>query len=260
LKFRLVSFVLFPVLALGQDLNVLSEAEKRTGWVLLFDGRSLDGWMWSVQSPAPDPSWTVENGLLRTSPERGMHTYLITRDSFKDFDFSFEWKTEAGSNSGIKYRFQGYWVPQTDPANTTAAIRSQSDFRSTPEDSKRIEPVALEYQIIDDERHPDAQTGPTHSTAALYEYWAPITNGPAKANVWHTARIVVRGLSIEHWLDGERVVRIELDSPQVQESFAKSRRRGSSSILAKQERRNSPIALQFHDGIVWFRNLKLRRY
>jgi hypothetical protein len=80
-----------------------------------------------------------------------------------------------------------------------------------------------------------------------------------RTNAWHTSRIVARGLHIEHWLDGKKVVDVQLDSPAVQESFAASRRRGSSPVLARHERRTSPIALQFHDGVVWFRNLKIRR-
>src|SRR5262249_43246767 len=99
-----------------------------------------------------------------------------------------------------------------------------------------------------------------HSTAALYEYWAPRKTGPAKANVWHRGRIVVRGLHVEHWLDGSKVLDILLDSPEVQESFRQSSRRGSSVLLAKQERRTSPIALQFHDGTVRFRNLVIQRF
>ena len=123
----------------------------------------------------------------------------------------------------------------------------------------QIEPVALEYQITDDERHPDALSGPIHATAALYEYWAPHKDGPARARVWHRGRIVVRGLHVEHWLDGRKVVDIHLDAPEVQAAFAASPRKSSSAVLAKQERRDSPIALQSHDGAVWFRNLRIRR-
>jgi hypothetical protein len=128
-----------------------------------------------------------------------------------------------------------------------------------PEGPGRIEPVALEYQIIDDARHPDALSDVKHATAAVYEYWPAKRMGPAKPNVWHTSRIVAKGLHIEHWLDGEKVVDIYLDAPEVQESFRQSRRKGSSPVLANHERRESPIALQFHDGNVWFRNLRIRR-
>jgi hypothetical protein len=224
--------------------NLLSDAEKREGWRLLFNGANLDGWMWSIHPRPPEPAWTVENGLLRTTPDRGTRLYLLTRDSFEDFEFAFEWKAEAGANSGIKYRFQGFWA--------------NNQLLQEPVDSGRIEPVALEYQIADDDRHPDALSDDKHSTAALYEYWTAAKSERARADVWHHGRIIAHGRHIEHWLDGKVAVRIDLDSPEVQESFSQSRRRRSSPLLAKHERRRSPLALQYHDGIVWFRNLKIR--
>ncbi len=224
---------------------VLAAAAQQGQWRPLFDGRSLAGWMWSTEANPPAPGWAAENGLLRTTPGKGAEVYLLTRDSFSDFEMEFEWKAEAGANSGVKYRFQGYWV--------------NGQNRDKPEGPGRIEPVALEYQIIDDERHPDALSDRKHTTAAIYEYWPAETQAPAKADVWHTGRIVADGLHIEHWLDGRKVVDVRLDSPQVQESFAKSQRRGSSPLLARHARRDSPVALQFHDGAVWFRNLRIRK-
>jgi 3-keto-disaccharide hydrolase len=215
----------------------------------LFNGRNLEGWMWSIDPNPPVPSWTAVDGELRTSPGKGTEVYLLTKESFADFDLSFEWFCEKGCNSGVKYRFQGYWV----------GAPGSSDLKQSPEGPRRIEPVALEYQIADDEAHPDAVGDLKHSTASLYEYWPPQKSMPAKAGIWHTGRIVARGLHIEHWLDGKKVVDISLDSPEVQESFRKSQRRGSSPLLAKHERRSSPIALQFHDGLVRFRNLVIRQ-
>jgi len=214
-------------------------------WVSLFDGKSLNGWMWSTESNPTQPAWAAENGMLRTTPGRGERVYLLTRDSFRDFEFEFEWKADPGANSGVKYRFQGYWV--------------DSKLREAPEGPGRIEPVALEYQITDDEKHPDALGAESHSTAAIYEYVPARKAGPARAGVWHRSRIVARGLHIEHWLDGRKVLDVELDSPGVQEAFANSRRKGSSPVLAKHDRRESPIALQYHDETVWFRKLRIRR-
>lgn len=214
-------------------------------WTSLFDGKTLAGWVWSTEDNAHEPSWAAENGMLRTAPGQGKPTYLLTRESFGDFEFEFEWKMEAGGNSGVKYRFQGYWV--------------KGQMRPEPEGPERIEPIALEYQIIDDEGHPDALSDAKHTTAAIYEYWPAAKTAPVRANVWHSSRIVARGLHIEHWLDGKKVLEVELDAPEVQRSFAASQRRRSSPLLAKHERRRSPLALQFHDGVVWFRGLRIRK-
>ena len=237
--------ILLSVRLFTSALLLAGVAIAQTGETSLFNGRDLEGWMWSSAANPPMPSWAALDGMLRTTPNKGAQVYLLTKESFSDFDFSFEWNGEAGCNSGVKYRFQGYWV--------------NSKLVQTPQGPGRIEPVALEYQIADDEGHADALSDLKHSTAAVYEYWAAAKSGPVKANVWHQGRIVARGLHIEHWLDGKKVVDIELDSAAVQEAFAKSSRKGSSPLLARHERRNSPIALQFHDGNVMFRNLKIRR-
>jgi hypothetical protein len=259
-QFLPLSFVASPLRTSAERKRIAHDKTmpmgKRWVWLILlasmafaqqslFDGHSLAGWMWSTDPNPPAPCWAVEKGILRTTPGHGAEVYLLTRESFKDFDLSFEWNAEPGANTGVKYRIQGYWVDK--------------QLRAEPSGPDRIEPVALEYQIIDDQRHPDALTGPTHSTAAVYEYWPAKKDGPAQPNLWHTSRIVARGQHIEHWLDGKKVVEVELDSPEVQAAFAHSRRRGSSPVLAKHERRESPIALQFHDGVVMFRNLKIRR-
>jgi len=181
---------------------------------------------------------------LRTTPGKGTPVYLLTRDSFTDFELEFQWSAEPGANSGVKYRFQGYWAGR--------------QAHPQPEGPERIEPIALEYQITDDDANPDARSDPRHSCGALYEYWPPAKSAPARAHVWHTSRIVARGTRIEHWLDGAKVVDLDLASPQAQDAFRTSRRRGSSPLLAKHDRRSSPIALQIHDGVVRFRNLRLR--
>ncbi len=234
------------VVSIDQPDNTLSDAERRAGWRLLFDGRTLKGWMWSTDAMPPEPSWAVDDGLLHTTPDRGTQVYLLTRDSFSDFELKFDWKAEPGANSGVKYRFQGYWV--------------DGKAHDKPGGPGRIEPIALEYQITDDEKNPDALHDPRHSTAALYGYQAARKTSPARANVWHTGRIVARGLHIEHWLDGRKVLDLTLDSPEAQVAFRNSTRKGSSPLLAMQERRLSPVALQVHDGMVWFRNLKIHKF
>jgi hypothetical protein len=202
----------------------------------IFDGHSLNGWRWTDESsPAVEPSWEAGDGILRTA-KKGVEVYLLTRETFTDFDFEFEWKAERGANSGIKYRMQSFGKS----------------------DSGRIEPTGLEFQITDDLSNPDALSTPRHSAGALYDYVAPEKPAPATPDVWHKGRIVARGLHIEHWIDGSRVVNVDLDSPFAAGEFAKSTRR-SATMLRKQEKRESPLALQFHDGEVQFRNLRIRR-
>ncbi|MBM3762187.1 MAG: DUF1080 domain-containing protein [Acidobacteria bacterium] len=200
----------------------------------LFNGKNLDGWMWSHDPNPPQPSWAARNGTLITTPGEGKEVYLITRQAFEDFDLTLEWRASPGANSGIKYRIQSYG-----------------------ESSRRLEPTGLEYQITDDLANPDSLSTPRHSAGALYDYIAPTKSKPATPNTWHTSRILARGLHIEHWLDGERVINTDLDSTEAEQSFNLSPRK-SRHMLRKQEKRSSPIALQIHDGTVEFRNLQIK--
>ena len=214
--------------------NELTREEEKAGWRLLFDGNSLNGWMWSREREVPQPSWAVRDGVLLTTPGQGSEVYLLTKESFSDFEFVFEWRAEPRANSGVKYRVQMYG-----------------------ESTRKIEPIGFEYQLTDDEANPDALSTPRHTAGALYDYVEPRKQGPAQAKVWHRARIVARGLHIEHWLDDVKVIDVDLDTAEAAASFAKSKRQ-SAGMLRRQEKRESPIALQIHDGVVEFRNLKLR--
>lgn len=213
---------------------LVANADAAENWIALFDGKSLDGWRWDKPGEKNAPSWTVREGLLCTRPDLGKAVYLITEREFEDFELRFDWKIEQGGNSGIKYRIQTW---------------GESD--------RRLEPIGLEYQITDDVDNRDAKSAVKHTSGAIYDYVAPEKSKPARADVWHRAGIVVKGTKIEHWLDGERTVTLDLTTEQAKLSFATSKR-GSREMLRKQEQRKSPIALQIHDGVVCFRELKVK--
>ncbi|MDZ4800761.1 MAG: DUF1080 domain-containing protein [Bryobacteraceae bacterium] len=208
------------------------------GWKPLYNGHNLDGWWWwpPGKGTPPEPSWTVENGILRTTPDKGTRVYLITKESFTDFELAWDWKIEKAGNSGIKYR-----------------VQKLINF-----DGPRPEPGGLEYQMADDESNPDALSDAKHSTAAIYSYVTPNKPKLAGPNVWHSARILARGLHIEHWLNGVKVVDVNLDAPETIASFRASERKRSAEVFLKHEQRTSQIALQFHDGAAWFHDLKIR--
>lgn len=240
---------LMACLLLAQPANTLSDEERREGWVLLFDGKSLKGWLTSPLAEPPEPAWAVENGTLRTTPGRGVRDYLVSEAKFRDFEFRFEWMVEAEANSGVKYRAQAW----------SMAGPGAQDVQATWKGAARFEPLACEYQIADDEKNPDAIADAKHSTGALYEYVAPRKSKAAGPGVWHSGRIVVRGLHFEHWLDGEKVTEGDFHSEEMRLSFQASKRRLSPKLLAAHEVLESPVILQNHNGVVWFRNLKIRR-
>src|SRR5207302_5291235 len=121
---------------------------------------------------------------------------IITDAVFDNFDLHFEWRVAPGANSGVKY--------------------------FVTED--RSGPIAHEYQVIDDERHPDAKIGPNRATAALYDVIAAPANKPLKpAGEINAGRIVVNGMHVEHWLNGVKVLEYDLESAALKAAIAKSK-------------------------------------
>src|SRR5438093_8537579 len=162
MKSKLVVFMISIVA--GVALACQSSSHERS----LFDGKTSAGWRGFKKPACPDRGWVIENGWLKHKATSGQASEgggdIITVDTFDNFDISFEWKVAPGANSGVKYL--------------------------VTED--RSGPIAHEYQVIDDARHPDAKIGPQRATAALYDVIAAPANKPIKpAGQINAGRIVV---------------------------------------------------------------------
>ena len=211
--------------------NALTAAEKAAGWTLLFDGRTLDGWRAYKKPDAAGLRWKVEDGTLTLPATTAAGTRagdIISKDTFEQFELVFDWRVAPGGNSGVKYFI----------------LEDQNSA------------IGHEYQVIDDARHADAKIGPHRQTAAFYDV-LPAADRPIKpAGEWNTTRIVVRGQTVEHWLNGKKVLQYELNSPALNAAIEKSKFKG---IERFGKRQNGHILLQDHGDQVWFRNVKIRR-
>jgi hypothetical protein len=208
----------------GASLNRLTRQEQASGWRLLFDGRTMGAWRGFRQEEVP-AGWKVVDGTISRV---GSGADLITREQFDNFELSLEWRIATGGNSGILYRV-------TEEDNDT--------YRTGPE-----------MQVLDDAGHPDGRSRLTAAGSLFGLYPAP--DGVARpAGQWNTARIVVNGNRVQHWLNGVKAVEYELLSPAWQQKvtaskFAEWPRYGRAA--------RGHIALQDHGDLVSYRNIKIR--
>jgi hypothetical protein len=212
--------------------NTLTPAEKAAGWRLLFDGKTTRGWR-GVKTGGgfPAEQWVVADGLLRCVGGK-KHVDIITDEEFGDLELSWQWRLAAGGNSGIKYL--------VDEA------RSQPGFG-----------IGFEYQLIDDDRHPDARAGRdgNRTVGALYDLIAPRDKVVRPPGQWNDSRLVILGTHVEHWLDGKKVLSFERGSPELKALIAASKYR---SLPGFGEEARGHLLLQDHETEIAFRNIKVR--
>jgi Domain of Unknown Function (DUF1080) len=219
---------LVAVAGSAQAPNTLTDAERSAGWKLLFDGSTTAGWHGYGRPDMPTGWQAIDGALTRVA----LAGDIVTDAKYRDFELTLEWKVEPGGNSGIFYR----GVEGEDPRKTPL-------FHSAPE-----------MQVLDDERHADGKSPLTSAGAAYGLYPAP--RGVVKpANQWNSARLIVRGNQVEHWLNGAKVVEYLLGSPdwiaRVKGSkFAAWPRYGQAD--------EGVIGLQDHGDRVAFRSIKIR--
>ena len=253
-------------LAFAQAPNTLTEQEKAAGWKLLFDGKTMQGW-----SRAAADAWVVEGGALKSLPKPLLREDLISAESFGDFELSFEWKVAPGANSGVKYKIQELVL--ADPAqlpDRKIPFEAQLAYEMKHHVSKRelvraggdaqVYPVAFEYQVIDDARHPDALRNPSSRAGSLYRMAAPTRAAARPVGEYNEGRIVVRGVHVEHWVNGEKVVDTTLDAPAVRQSIEARWAPGHPvrELLEKMPKPQCPVGLQHHGDTAWFRSIKIR--
>ena len=216
-----------------------------TDWQPLFDGESFSGWRGVGRDGIPDGHWIIEDGSIRKLPSGAVPTAadgqpleggdIMTLDTFENFELVFEWKVSPSANSGIKY-------------NVSEAMSTGSPPRHAA--------LGFEYQILDDDRHPDALNGPNRTAGALYDIKKPVANKPLKpVGKFNEGRIVFRGGHGEHWLNGVKVVEFDLESEDFKTRYRKSK---YAPIPSFADKRKGHIVLQDHGDDVWFRNIRIR--
>jgi hypothetical protein len=221
-------------------LNHLSEQEQKQGVSLLFNGKDFTGWRGVHQEKMPEKRWSIQNGEINISPSDGAETGndIVTNEQYGAFELTFEFKLTEGANSGVKY------------------------FVNEAFDSDGKSGIGLEYQVLDDEKHPDAKMGVVgnRTMSSLYDL-IPASKldkrFQRKIGEWNQGRVVAMpNNTIQHWLNGFKVVEYERKSNIFDALVARSKYEKYKGFGAGDK---GNILLQDHGNNVSYKNIKIRK-
>ena len=218
-------------------INKLTESEINEGWELLFDGTSTEYWRGAHKEVFPEYGWKAENGELIVEASDGAESQhggdIVTMMEYGKFELSLEFKISPGANSGIKYYV-------TEKEETTGSA------------------IGLEYQILDDNLHPDAKLGNhegSRTVSSLYDLIKAENKRFAGVGQWNHARIISDGTHVEHWLNNFKVLEYERGSEEFRKLVAESKYKVWENFG---EAEMGHILLQDHGDEVAFRSVKIK--
>ena len=209
-------------------VNVLTEEEKAGGWVLLFDGQTMNGWR-SFKNADID-CWDIQDNALhcKGAMDADKRGDILTTEQYENFELVFDWKISPGGNSGVMYR---------------AIEEFDAPYYSGPE-----------YQVIDDAGYKGELTE-LQKAGANYDMHVAENKTTAPIGEWNTSKIVVNGNHCEHWLNGTKVLEYEFGSEDwnTRKQASKWKDAAGYGMTPK-----GHIDLQDHGHEVWYRNIKIK--
>ena len=224
----------------------------KKGYITIFDGKSLGGWRGYGKNHIPSKWEVTPDGCLSFKGKEAAKDEeggdLIFAHKFKNFELTLQWKVAKGSNSGILYLAQEVIKP----------------------DGSKVEPIyisAPEYQVLDNQNHPDAKLGKDHNrqSASLYDLIPAKPQNSKPYGEWNEAKIRVQNGTVSHYQNGVLVVQYKLWTPEwtkmLQASkFSEAKWPVAFYLLDNCGGANHEgyIGLQDHGDRVWYRNIKVK--
>ena len=236
----LLLFVVFVVcIACTDKHNMLTEKEKQDGWICLFNGKDFSGWRGHSRNDIPQV-WKIDDHSIMVQAQKDVRERdggsIIYGYKFRNFELKFDWKVSKGANSGVFYFVQ----------------EGPDHF---------VSKTGLEYQILDNEHHPDAKKGKdgNRTSAAIYDLIPPVTQNVKPFGEWNTGMIIFNHGKVTHYQNGAKVLEAKLWTDEWNELVDNSKFKELDDMInVGRKYENGYIALQDHKDDVWFRNLKIR--
>lgn len=190
-----------------------------------FDGSKLGSFR-GYHAESIGDGWSMKDGVLHLDGSKNAGD-VVTRSEYGDFELEFDWKISTGGNSGVMYR---------------VSLGDKQPYLSGPE-----------YQVLDDDAHADGKFE-SRTSGSLYALYVPQNKIVKSVGRWNSAKIVVKGNAVEHWLNGEKVVEAEIGSDDWIGRVAGSKFKNWKKFGKNEKGR---ICFQDHGNPVWFRNIKI---
>ena len=223
-----------------ESINRLTESEKRSGWELLFDGTSLEGFK-GYQQDTPGAGWQVIDGAIVRTEAAGD---LLTKEMYDSFEIQLEYRISKAGNSGLMFH--------------------------VTEDGKRPWYSGPEVQIIDNDAGKDGQ-----KAGWLYQLYEPhekkwvmriekaaglpvkeLVDATRPAGEWNHLYLRVTPGSSEVCLNGVSYYKFVVGNDDWNKRVAKSK---FSKFEQFGKAGNGHLCFQDHGDEVAFRSIKVRR-
>ena len=241
-----------PEYKLMTDLPTVDLAtfpKDKDGKIKIFDGKTMNGWRGYNRADVP-AAWTAVDGAIQFTGSGAGEAGgkdggdLIFAHKFKNFELEWEWKVDTASNSGVFILIQ--------------EVEGQKPFISAPE-----------YQILDNENHPDAKLGidGNRMSASLYDMIPAKPQNAKPIGQWNKSKILCYKGTVVHYQNDDKVPVVEyhLWTPEWKDMLDKSKFSKEKWPLAYElllncggENKEGFIGFQDHGDNVWFRNITVK--
>ena len=217
------------------SMIAMTTTAQKNKWTVLFDGSSADKFRGYNMPGFPEQAWKIEDGALVA--QTGVPNIdLVTKEKYKDFELTFDWKVSTAGNSGVFFHMQESMAHQSGNGNSPNWLDN------------------FEMQILDDINFNDK--APIRSAGSLYDLIIPTNKTLQPVGTYNTGKLMVKGQHVEQWLNGNKVVEYEMGSAEMNKLLKESKFKDNPGYGQSPD---GLIMFQHHGQKVWFRNIRVRR-